>query len=129
MNPKALVTGPIVLGLLLALAACTPPPSADLAIRNDSNETFYVRLEGADGIKPQTFRVDPGAYGRAVAPGVEQPATRLIVYSAACDSLADEPNPQLGSMDIDQGGSMWFNVGMSRIESWMDVLPADKTCG
>lgn len=129
MNLKAVVRALVVPSLLVALAACTPPPSADLAIRNDSNETFYVRLEGAEGIAPLTVRVDPGAYGRAVAPGVEQPATRLVVYSSACDRLAEESNPQLGSMDIDGGGAMTFNVGMSRIESWMDVLPADETCG
>jgi hypothetical protein len=129
MNPRPPMRALMVAGLLVGLAACTPPPSADLAIRNDSDETFYVRLEGAKGSAPESFRVDPGAYGRAVAPGVEQPATRLVVFSATCDTVADESSPQLGSMDIDRGGSLSFNVGMSRIESWMDVLPPDEACG
>jgi hypothetical protein len=113
---------------LAVVAACTPPPSSALAIHNDSSETLYVRLEGASGVAPLTYRVDPGASGRALAPGEDQPSTRLVVYSAKCKQLVEEANPQLGSMDVDGTGSMSFNVGMTKLEWVMDVLPTTKKC-
>jgi hypothetical protein len=129
MNPRSPVRAIVVAGLLIVLAACTPPPSTSLAVRNDSGETFYVRLEGPSGQAPVMFRVDPGAHGQAVAPGDEQPATRLVVYSGTCDALTEESNPQLGSLDIDGAGSMSFNVGMTRTEFRWPVLPTEDACG
>jgi hypothetical protein len=129
----------IFAGLVGAAAACTPPPSSELAIHNDSDSRLFVRLEGASGVAALIYRVDPGASGLAVAPSNEQrgsgqrgvygaPATRLIVLDADCKQLSAEDNPQLGSMDVDRDGNLSFNVGMRRRESWMDVLPTVKSC-
>ena len=140
MSRLSWVRAALLLGLLGAMAACTPPPSSDLAIHNDSDSRLFVRLEGDSGVPPITYRVDPGASGIAVAPGNEQrdsggghgvygaPATRMIVYDADCKKLSEEANPQLGSMDVDRDGNLSFNVGMTRRESWMDVLPTVKSC-
>jgi hypothetical protein len=116
------------IGLLVAAAACTPPPATALAIHNKSSKTLYVRLEGAAGVAPLTYKVAPGAYGRALAPGDDQPSTRLVVFSAKCKQLVEEASPQLGSMDVDKSGSMSFSVGMSKREWVMDVLPTTKKC-
>jgi hypothetical protein len=128
MSRHAPARAAMLVGLLAAVGACTPPPSTELAVRNDSDETFYVRLEGAGSRKPLTYRVDAGVGGLAVAPG-DVPATRLIVYSAGCDVLTEESDPQLGSMDVDRAGNLSFNVGMSRGESFWPELPTDDTCG
>ena len=128
MTPHARARAAILLVVFATVAACTPPPSSALAVRNDSNETFYVRLEGAGSGGPLTYRVDPGGQGQAIAPGDDQPATRLVVYSAACETLAEESDPQLGSMDVNGAGSMSFNVGMSKSEFRWSALPIDDTC-
>lgn len=66
--------------------------------------------------------------GRALAPGDDQAATKLTVYSAECEPMIEQADPTLGSMDIDAAGSISLTVGLSRIENVMPVLPLDESC-
>jgi hypothetical protein len=119
------ITGLVAVGLLTI--ACTPPASTTLRVINDSDATLFVQLHGPPGVSYLTFRVDPGADGRAVGPGNDVPVARLVVYDADCAIMLDETDPVLGQLEIDAEGTLVTDE-QSRRDNIVPVLPIEEAC-
>jgi hypothetical protein len=123
--PRMGLVGLVAAGLLTF--ACTPAPSTTLRVINESDATLFVQLHGPPGVSYLTFRVDPGADGRAVGPGNDVPVARLVVYDTDCAVLLDETDPVLGRLEIDAAGTVVTDE-QSRRDNIVPVLPVEEAC-
>ena len=120
------------LGVALIVAACggaTGTPVAGdgvLAVTNTSDSVVYVQFGGADG-STITYRVDPGAVGRAEAADPAAAPLKLRVVTASCQVLTQQSDPVLGRLVIEGRGTL------STAEDDPEVmirplLPTDDAC-
>ena len=130
-RPRA-VTAAIGLGVAMIVAACggatvSPVPGDGvLAVTNASDEPVYVQFGGDDG-STITYRVDPGAVGRAEAADPAAAPRKMRVLTVSCQVLTQQSDPVLGRLVIEGRGTVSTAEDDPEVMT-RPLLPTDDAC-
>jgi hypothetical protein len=125
------IGAPIAVLALVALLVlgCTGEPAGSgvLSVTNRSTETVYIRFQTAPD-QSVTYRVDPGAVGRAENVDPARRPDTMTIYSADCDQISEQSDPALGQMAIETSSTV-FTAAQDPAVGSKPLLPIDDRCG